>query len=684
MNDLHFDAVVVGSGFGGSVTAYRLAEAGLRVCVLERGKAYPPGSFPRSPSAMKTNFWDPSEGMHGLFNIWSFGGFDAVISSGLGGGSLVYSNVSIRKDEKWFVQEDLQRGGYEYWPVTRADLDPHYDRVEKMLGVQRYPFEHAPYSGTPRTIALKAAAEQLNLDFHLPNLAVTFGNPGELPAPGEPIQESHPNLHGRIRTTCRLCSECNVGCNFGSKNSLDYTCLSESKRLGADIRTRCEVRSFEPRAGGGYTVRYVAHDPSREGKQTATRELPLVTLTADHLILSAGALGTTFLLLKNRAAFPNISKQLGTRFSGNGDLLTLAIQGRVIKDGVEGPATFDPSYGPAISCAIRVPDALDGGRGRGHYVEDAGYPDLVNWIIEMANVSGAFKRLVHFAWRRVERAFGGPFKSDLSGEIAGLLGPAVLSSSSLPLLGMGRDIPDGRFSLRDGRLDIDWTTRRSKEFFDQLMGTMRDVTGALKASFVPNPTSLLDRVVTVHPLGGCPMGRDETEGVVDSSGQVFNYPGLHIADGSVMPGPVGANPSLTIAALADRFADRIIDAQARLYVVTTSVVTRCHPAHPAQPAGRTARPAGGPGRASSARRRRGIGRPGRTATGTSARCRCSRGIAGGKSDRCAAHSPRRRSGIPARSASRAGAVRRGSSCTSAGCAARTPWTPSGGARWNTR
>ena len=122
MNETHFHAVVIGSGFGGSVMTYRLAEAGLRVCLLERGKAYPPGSFPRSPYRMRKNFWDPSEGLHGLYNFWGFRGLDMLASSGLGGGSLIDANVLLRKDEKWFVKEDvLNGGGYEYWPVTRVD-----------------------------------------------------------------------------------------------------------------------------------------------------------------------------------------------------------------------------------------------------------------------------------------------------------------------------------------------------------------------------------------------------------------------------------------------------------------------------------------------------------------------------------------------------------------------------------
>ena len=130
----HFDCIVVGTGFGGSVTAQRLAEADRRVLVLERGKAYPPGSFPRSPIGFKNNLWDPSEGLQGLFDLWSFSGLDALISSGLGGGSLIYANVLLRKDEKWFVSPDHPGPGGEAWPITRADLDPHYDRAEKMLG----------------------------------------------------------------------------------------------------------------------------------------------------------------------------------------------------------------------------------------------------------------------------------------------------------------------------------------------------------------------------------------------------------------------------------------------------------------------------------------------------------------------------------------------------------------------
>src|SRR6266496_2935751 len=336
----HFEAVIVGSGFGGSVTAYRLAEAGKRVCLLERGKPYPPGSFPRSPLGFSQNFWDTRRGLYGMFNVWNFSGIDALISSGLGGGSLIYANVMIRKDEHWFVHDDGEN-----WPISRADLDPHYDRCESMLGVQKYPLDDDPYASTRKTLAFRDAAQRLGYDWFLPDLAVTFANEGAAPVPGEPIREEHPNLHGRTRYTCRLVGECDVGCNYGSKNSLDYNYLSAAKRHGAELRTCCEVKAFRPRDGGGFEVDYVVHEPGSEGSEPAP-----ATITTDTLVLSAGTLGSTFLLLSNRDAFPSLSPALGMRFCGNGDLLTFALRCR---------EEINSDFGPVITSAIRMGDAAD-------------------------------------------------------------------------------------------------------------------------------------------------------------------------------------------------------------------------------------------------------------------------------------------------------------------------------------
>ena len=139
-----------------------------------------------------------------------------------------------------------------------------------------------------------------------------------------------------------------------------------------------------------------------------------------------------------------------------------------------------------------------------------------------------------------------------------LLGGGRNSSGILVLLGIGPDVPNGVMTVRDRWLELEWKLERSRAYFDSVKRTMIQMAGALDAKFRVNPTGSLRAVATVHPLGGCPMGRNVDEGVVDSYGRVFNYPGLYVADGSVMPGPVGVNPSLTIAALADRFADAMI------------------------------------------------------------------------------------------------------------------------------
>ena len=559
--EAHFDVVVVGSGFGGSVMTHRLSEAGMSVCLLERGKAYPPGSFPRSPWETARNFWDPREGLQGLFDVWSFRGLGGIVASGLGGGSLVYSNVVIRKDRSTFVRDEL-----ETWPVTYEDLEPHYERHERMLAATPYPFEpdpakrnpaREPFDRTYKTNALGLAAERLGLEWYLPKLAIAFSANGE-PTLAEPILGEPENIHGRVRATCRLCGECNIGCNYGSKNTLDFNYLSDAAlRHGASIFTRCEVKTFAPRPGGGYTVGYVDHFEAVEGEKR-TQPLPLRTVTCDRLVLAAGTFGSTYLLLKNRQALPRLSDRLGTRFCGNGDLLTFALKS--VEDGPDRrQRILDPGYGPVITSTIRVPDALEGGPGRAYYIQDGGQPQFASWIMETGNLPGVIRRVFRLAVRLVRKWLRIDRRSDIGREISAAFGPATLSSSTMLLFGMGRDIPDGNMTMsEDGYLDIDWRTRRSNAFFEQVRGTGREIASVLNAKFMDNPPWHLSRVVTVHPLGGCPMGSDDREGVVDSYGRVFGHKDLLVVDGSMIPGPVGANPSNTIAALAHRAAERLI------------------------------------------------------------------------------------------------------------------------------
>jgi cholesterol oxidase len=373
------------------------------------------------------------------------------------------------------------------------------------------------------------------------------------------VLDEEPNLHGRTRLTCRLCGECNFGCNFGSKYTLDFNYLSFAKlRHGVDIRTRCEAKTLAPRADGGYTIGYVDHSEAVEGERRTTA-LPERVLTADRLVLCAGTFGSTYLLLKNSANFPGLSDRLGTRFCGNGDLLTFAMRTHETVNGERRGRVIEPGYGPVITSTVRVKDLLEGGRGRAFYVQDGGYPDSINWIMEAGDQPAGLVRAIRLVWRLLKLWLRRGGSSDIGADLARFLGPAPVSSTSLPLFAMGRDIPDGIMRLTDDDLlDVDWNKRRSNPTFEDVRRTGREIARVLDGTFKDNPPWHVGRVVTVHPLGGCPMGRHEREGVVDSYGQVFGYPGFVIADGSVMPGPVGPNPSNTIAALAHRFAERMI------------------------------------------------------------------------------------------------------------------------------
>ena len=208
-----------------------------------------------------------------------------------------------------------------------------------------------------------------------------------------------------------------------------------------------------------------------------------------------------------------------------------------------------------ITSALRY----DGEDGRGYYIEDGGYPTFVSWLLEMTDAHGEARRAARFAWRRIRDKLSHKPVSNLSAEFWNLVGDSIRSSNSLPLLGMGRDVPDGRLYLENGYLQNSWTMKTSQRYYDSVKASMRAIADETGAKFVDEPLWYFKRVITVHPVGGCPMGTTPETGVVDSHGQVFGHPGLSVADGSVMPGPVGPNPSLTIAALADRSASWMLD-----------------------------------------------------------------------------------------------------------------------------
>ncbi len=293
-------------------------------------------------------------------------------------------------------------------------------------------------------------------------------------------------------------------------------------------------------------------------------------------------------MLRNREHFPELSEQLGSRFSGNGDLLGFAVRRREALGRRRRAAADRPQLWPGDHQLRRVPQGLSpaaGGRsGRGFFIQDAGFPHALNWALRLtpSNLLKAgvdhspevAKSMINSFLRAIVEHTPGPVRrlleqlvdddqADISLPIANLM-QLMSEEEWIPLLGMGQDTPDGHIRLDDdGRLAaVDWELRGSQDYYDDLRLAMRKIADAMGADFINSMSWPLRRAITVHPLGGCPIGRNAGEGVVDTYGEVFRgerrYDGLFIADGSVMPGPIGANPSLTIAALAHRFAGKVV------------------------------------------------------------------------------------------------------------------------------
>lgn len=538
--ELDYDAIVVGSGFGGSVVANRLAQEGWKVCVLERGRWHAPGTFAQTPAEIKRGFWDPSHALYGLFDVWSFRGLAAVVSSGMGGGSLIYANVLSKPPEGW-LRVDGSRGGPS-WLVGESELEPHFDAVNRLLKPEPYP-DRGEFATAPKTKAFRDAARRAALEDERPPLAVQFEDDDGVVGTRRPFGAPSENHYNVQRFTCEMAGACDLGCNAGAKHSLDLAILSGlERRSNVKLRHLAEVRRLRP-LERGFAVELLDHSKSVGEVGVAPHS---ETVTCARLILSAGTLGTALLLLRSRLELPGLSQAVGRHFSANGDYLAFAAD----CDPVDG-APINASRGPVITASARGADRMNGGDGPGFHLQDGGFPSWVPWLA----VAGGIRRdlgVIAAAARSMVAGPGvGSSDQDLSFELSKFVDDG--GERLLPILSLGRDTPDGRLYLRNGRLDLDWRKYESAALYERAAAAARLVTQALGGRY-SDPLRFF-RPITVHPLGGCAMSPDVRSGVVDKDLCVHNVPGLSIADGSVLPGPVGINPSLTIAALADRHGE---------------------------------------------------------------------------------------------------------------------------------
>lgn len=522
-----YAALVVGSGFGGAVCAARLAQGGIDVAVVERGRRWRPGDFPRDLSRLDDGWLWACD--RGLYDARPGGDILAICAAGYGGGSLVYANVIARPSAEVFDER---------WPgaYTRAALDPYFDLVAHMLGVA--PVQPDPASGElpPKTQLFARAAAALGAEhgFFRPNLAVTFGDPSV------PVT----NAFGRRQTGCSFCGECDVGCNTGAKNTLDLNYLAAAEDAGADIATMTEVVHLRRLAAGGYRVLL---RELGEGHEATEREVE-----AERVFLCAGAIGTTELLLRCRdqyATLPDLSPALGHGYSGNGDYLGF------VRDTAE-PA--EPSVGPTITTAT-VMRAAGTSRDQWFMVQDGGYSQHLARLVEGLDVARlpteAVRGLGTAARQAIAavRGIGAQLSTGVAGTTAG--------ARTVVLLVMGRDRADGRMELvgPHHRLKVRWDTVLNDPLYAAERAASADTARVLGGRPLAMPTwRLFRQPVTVHNLGGSRMSTDPAAGVTDPDGEVWGYPGLYVLDGSVLPGSTGANPSMTIAAVAERCIERVV------------------------------------------------------------------------------------------------------------------------------
>jgi cholesterol oxidase len=523
-----FDVIIIGSGFGGAITARRLAERGLKVLVLERGRRWYPAMYPRKPTDPWVYSHRSPERHNGWLDMRFFKHMTVAQAAGVGGGSLTYSMVALEANPDVFT-----RG----WPaeITYAELKPYYETVAREMDLQVVPDGQL----TDRFKIARAAAHNLGYDsrFSKAALAASFSEEWnyDLPDAFDP-KHSKPfvNAHGERQGTCIHLGNCDIGCDVRAKNALDVNYIPRAEKAGAEVRPLHLVRFIEA-TNGRYRVVY---DRIADGRLIRGEEI------APRVIVAAGSLGSTELLLRCRDEYrtlPALSSLVGTHWSPNANFLSLGRYG-----GERGRVR--QSVGVSISSVL---DFTDGSfKNQRFVIEDDGFPNVV------LNVLKAY----------LDNELVSSVGSSLLEQLERHLREHYALSDLMVWLGAGMDAADGRFALKSHGLrtqhldmDLEWDPDASRGVLDAIAEMQKNLTDATGGRFTIPPTwSLLKSLVTLHPLGGCTMGDSPENGVVNHLGEVFGYPNLIVADGAILPTSTGRNPSHTIAAVAERIAAHIV------------------------------------------------------------------------------------------------------------------------------
>ncbi|BBZ26970.1 cholesterol oxidase [Mycolicibacterium madagascariense] len=520
-----YDVLIIGSGFGGSVSALRLTEKGYRVGVLEAGRRFEDEDMAKTSWDLRKFLWMPRLGMYGIQRIHLLRNCMILAGAGVGGGSLNYANTLYVPPEPFFA--DRQWSHITDW---RAELMPHYDQATRMLGVVTNP------TFTDADRILKEVADDMGCgDTFVPTPVGVFFGPDGQKTPGKTVPDPYFGGVGPARTGCIECGSCMTGCRYGAKNTLLKNYLGLAERAGADVIPMTTVTSFEPRRDGGWDIHTV-----RTGRWLRKQKK---TYTANQLILAAGTWGTQQLLHKMRdtGRLPQLSDRLGVLTRTNSESIVGAGRLQVRDD-------LDLTHGVAITSSIHPTEDthIEPCRyGKGSNAMGLLQTLMTDGVLPDGTGVPRWKQLVQSA------------RSDYKGTLR-LLNPRKWSERTMIALVMQH--LDNSITTYTKRSKLGFRRMVSKQGHGEPNPTWipagNEVTRriAKKIDGVAGGTwgELFNIPLTAHFLGGAPIGDTAEHGVIDPYHRVHNYPTLSVVDGAAISANMGVNPSLSITAQAER------------------------------------------------------------------------------------------------------------------------------------